>query len=323
MVGVIDGTDALRYDSWLRNAAVKNGTCRSSLDMTCRLALPSRHFLLLVPLSLALLFVGSARPANDWQPLSPGMDLKYVAVHRSGASTDARITVLRIDAHLWELQAIGTSSTGEKSNHTAREWCASQQLTAAINAGMFNTDGKTHVGLMRFREHTNNGKANSYLSVAAFDPRDASRPPFRIFDLDAPQVTTQSILADYGSAIQNLRLIKHPGTNQWTQQTRMWSEAALGEDEAGRVLFIFSRTPFSMHDLNEQLLAAGIGLVAAQHLEGGPEAQLYVHVGKLEIELLGSYETSFREDDSNATPWPIPNVLGVRPKSTYGSGSSK
>lgn len=284
-----------------------------------RNALPSSspnplHFLLLAPLSLALLFVGLARPGNDWQLLSPGMDLKYVPVHPAGASADARITVLRIDAHLWELQAIGTSSAGEKSNHTAREWCASQQLTAAINAGMFNTDGKTHVGLMRFREHTNNNKPNSYLSVAAFDPRDASHPPFRIFDLDAPQVTTQSILADYGSAIQNLRLIKHPGTNQWTQQTRMWSEAALGEDDAGRVLFIFSRTPFSMHDLNEQLLAAGIGLVAAQHLEGGPEAQLYVHVGKLEIEQLGSYETAFREDDSNATPWPIPNVLGVRPR---------
>ena len=94
----------------------------------------------------------------------------------------------------------------------------------------------------------------------------------------------------------------------------MWSEAALGEDEAGRVLFIFCRTPFSMHDLNEELLAAGIGVVAAQHLEGGPLAQLYVHAGRFKLEQCGSYETSFRENDSNATPWPIPNVLGVRPR---------
>lgn len=72
-----------------------------------------------------------------------------------------------------------------------------------------------------------------------------------------------------------------------------WSEAALGEDSAGRILFIFSRAPFSMHDLNQELLASDIGLVAAQHLEGGPEAQLYVHAGGVEMDLYGSFETSF------------------------------
>jgi Phosphodiester glycosidase len=111
-----------------------------------------------------------------------------------------------------------------------------------------------------------------------------------------------------------LRLIKRPGSNQWGKQDRMWSEAALGEDDAGRILFIFSRTPFSMQDLNEELLAAGIGVVAAQHLEGGPEAQLYVRAGSFKLEQFGSYETLFRENDSNATPWPIPNILGVRPR---------
>ncbi len=70
-----------------------------------------------------------------------------------------------------------------------------------------------------------------------------------------------------------------------------------------------------MHDLNQELLSAGIGLVAAQHLEGGPEAQLYLHVGKVEFEMFGSYETSFREDDRNSAPWPIPNILGIRPRS--------
>lgn len=67
-----------------------------------------------------------------------------------------------------------------------------------------------------------------------------------------------------------------------------------------------------MHDLNSELLSAGIGLVAAQHLEGGPEAQLYLHAGDFELELFGSYETSFRENDSNSAAWPIPNILGVR-----------
>jgi hypothetical protein len=258
-----------------------------------------------------------ADPTSGWQLLSPGMELQYLAVTRPHATAGARLTVLRIDPHLWELEIMGTSRTGETVGHTAREWCETHQLTAAINAGMFKTDGTTHVGFMRFREHVNNGKVNSYQSVAAFDARGpGALAPFHIFDLDSPGVTLESILKDYGSAIQNLRLIKRPGTNQWGQQDRMWSEAALGEDSSGRVLFLFSRTPFSMHDLNQQLLSAGIGLVAAQHLEGGPEAQLYLRVGEMQMESFGSYETSFQENDSNAKPWPIPNVLGVRPRSS-------
>ncbi|HEY6946849.1 MAG TPA: hypothetical protein VI431_17050, partial [Candidatus Acidoferrum sp.] len=61
---------------------------------------------------------------------------------------------------------------------------------------------------------------------------------------------------------------------------------------------------------------AGIGLVAAQHLEGGPEAQLYVHVGATELEMVGSYETAFTENDANSAAWPVPNILGVRPRTT-------
>jgi hypothetical protein len=170
---------------------------------------------------------------------------------------------------------------------------------------------------MRFRDHVYTRHVNKYQSIAAFDPRDGKDVPrFRIFDLDAPGVTMQSIRQDYDSALQNMRLVKRPGSNQWTQQTRKWSEAALGEDDAGRILFIFPRSPFSMHDLNQELLAAGIGLVAAQHLEGGPEAQLYVHASGFELEMFGSYETSFKENDTNSIPWPVPNVLGVRPLKT-------
>ena len=122
----------------------------------------------------------------------------------------------------------------------------------------------------------------------------------------------KTILEQYSSAVQNLRLIKRPGENRWSKQNRRWSEAALGEDASGNVLFIFSRTPFSMFEFNQELLSMGINLVAAQHLEGGPEAQLFFQVGDESEELFGSYETNFREDNSNKKAWAIPNVIGVR-----------
>lgn len=257
----------------------------------------------------------AAQGGLGWKAVEPGMELRFLEAQKEGVQSNSAIAILRIDPALWDLEVLGTSRTGESSGHTARDWCQRHNLTAAINAGMFETDQKTHLGYLRYREHVNNSHQNNYQSVAAFDPRgSAGASRFRIFDLDAPGVTFQGILKDYASLVQNLRLVKRTGQNQWGQQERRWSEAALGEDRDGRILFIFSRVAFSMHDLNQELLASDIGLVAAQHLEGGPEAQLYLQAGQTKLDMFGSYETSFREDDNNAAAWPVPNILGVRPR---------
>ncbi len=270
-------------------------------------------FTFAVILALVPASVGVAQ--SEWETLAPGMERTTFVAANPNPVGDSRITVIRIDPELWELDIVGLTMSGEESRRTAREWCEDYELVACINAGMFATDYRTHVGYLRVGDHVNNGHVNAYQSVAAFDPREGSGlPPFRIFDLDAPGVTMEAILEDYATVIQNLRLIKRPGLNRWSRQLKRWSEAALGEDEAGRVLFIFSRSPFSMFDLNRELLAAGIGLVAAQHLEGGPEAQLFLRVGDVQLEMFGSYETVFREDDVNESAWPVPIVLGVRPR---------
>jgi hypothetical protein len=261
------------------------------------------------------LLAATAAAAPDWQTLAPGMELAEFTAAKASFVGNSRITMVRIDPEFWELVSLGVNSTGERTGHTAREWCEKHKLTAAINAGMYGADRKTHLGYSRSGGHVNNGGVNSYQSVAAFDPRSGTNlPRFRIFDLDAPGVTMRGILKDYAGAVQNMRLLKRPGTNVWTRQRKEWSEVALGEDDRGRILFIFCRSPYSMYELNRELLALGIGLVAAQHLEGGPAAELYLHAGDVERELVGSYETFFWENDDNDEQWPIPNVLGVRPR---------
>jgi len=249
-----------------------------------------------------------------WQALAPGMDLGKFQASQPGISGDSQITILRIDPELWSLELIGLGPHGEPDGQTARQWSKTHKLTAAINAGMYAKDYRTHVGYLRFRDQVYNDNVNAYQSVAAFDPRRDGLPRFRIFDLDNPGVSMKSILRDYASAIQNLRLIKRPGENRWRQQEKMWSEAALGEDESGRILFIFCRTPYTMHVLNNELLDLGIGLVAAQHLEGGPQAQLYIYNVQVELETFGSHGTSFHNQAGISVAWPIPNVLGVRPR---------
>jgi len=263
---------------------------------------------------VSLLLTSPGMAYGAWQTLASGMDLGTFTASQPGKSGDSRITVLRIDPDLWSLELVGLGLNGESSRQTARKWSKSQHLTAAINAGMYATDYRTHIGYLRFREHLNNDNVNAYQSVAAFDPRRDGLPRFRIFDLDSPDVSMKTILRDYASVVQNLRLIKRPGQNRWRQQEKRWSEAALGEDESGRILFIFCRSPYSMHDLNNELLGLGIGLVAAQHLEGGPQAQLYIHTGEVKLEFNGSHGTSFSDNDDISVAWPIPNVLGVRPR---------
>lgn len=265
-------------------------------------------------LSICLVFTLSGTTLASWKSLVPGIELGIFPTSFSSAVADSRIVVLRIDPKSWELVFLSVKDKSELPGLTAREWSTKHRLVAAINSGMYAKDYMTHVGHARFRDNIFSAKKNLYQSVVAFDPRRGGLPRFRIFDLDLPGVSLESIARDYGSAIQNLRLIKRPKINRWPQQEKRWSEAALGEDASGRILFIFCRSPFSMHDLNRELLNIGIGLVCAQHLEGGPPAQLFLDAGATQLELLGSYETSIRENDGNAKPWPLPSVLGIRPR---------
>jgi len=246
---------------------------------------------------------------SGWDSLDVGLELGRFKVKAEAPIGDSTIVVLRIDPAIWELRLLSVSETGEPSGCTARQWCQKHNLVAAINAGMFMTDYRTHVGYMKSGDHINCASVNSYESVAAFARLRPDIPEYRLFDLD--EIHLDSVNALYGGVVQNLRLIKRPRENRWSQQDRRWSEAAMGEDRDGNILFTFCRSPYSMYDFNHLLLSLPIDLVSAQHLEGGPEAQLYFNVGDREVELSGSYETGFMEGPGNLVAWPIPNVLGL------------
>jgi len=263
---------------------------------------------------LFIVLLACYSPVYPWQSLAPGLELGVFEATLPHSIGDGEITILRIDSTLWELEFAGVSQTPDQLDqlHTAKEWCEIRGYAAAINAGMFQTDYVSNVGYLKAGDHLNNPSVNKYMSVAAFDPQKEGLPYFHLFDLDLPGISFEQIVEDYGTVIQNLRLIKRPGENRWKQQQKRWSEVALGEDTEGNILFIYCRSPYSMHDLSEQLLALDINLQCAQHLEGGPEAQLYIKVDDFERQLVGSYETGFHPRDDNYVAWKVPNVIGIR-----------
>ena len=93
-------------------------------------------------------------------------------------------------------------------------------------------------------------------------------------------------------------MISCKGANVWTQQPKRWSTAAIATDREGRVLLIHVRSPYTVHDLIDNLRKLPLSIDRAMYVEGGPEAQLYVKSGGEEHEFFGSYETGFTESDA-------------------------
>jgi len=265
-------------------------------------------------LVLYLNFAFTLFPSQEstWQKLDRGLFLgRFIPTQKSFVGY-SEILIIRIDPEIYSLRLLSASELNH-SNLTVKQWCERYDLIGAINAGMFQTDYRSNVGYMKNFEHLNNPWVNpSYHSVAAFNPVNKNNSKFRIYDTDETNI--QDVISRYHTVIQNLRLIKSPARNRWSQQNKKWSEAALGQDRDGNVLFIFSRSPYSMHDLNNILIQLPINIVNAQHLEGGPEASLYFKFNELEIEVMGSYETGFNENDFNDTFWNLPNVIGIEKK---------
>lgn len=254
-----------------------------------------------------------AKAENQWRELAPGFHVGDFKVEvKDIPSTQASVTILRIDPEKWNLKLLALSNSNENGCMSVHKWCEKYKMVAGINAGMYATDYSTHIGYMRNGSHINSSKINSYQSVAAFSPKIKGIPRFRIFDTEKTEISR--INKQYDCVIQNLRLIKRSGVNRWGQQDKKWSEAALGEDKSGRILFIFCRYPFSMHDFNDMLLNLPVDIVCAQHLEGGPEAQMYLKLGSTELDLTGSFETGFNPDDENIFAFPVPNVIVISKK---------
>lgn len=244
-----------------------------------------------------------------WTKIDNGLFYAELMSNKESLVGDSKITVIRINPKLYSLKLLTASELNEKGM-TAQNWVEKYDLICAINAGMFQTDYKSNVGYMKNYNHINNVKKNiKYLSIAAFNPVDKNSFPFKIFDSD--ETNLNQIIKSYNTVIQNLRLIKRSGDNRWKKQNKKWSEVALGQDKEGNILFIFSRSPFSMYEFNENLLSFPIDIVCAQHLEGGPEASLYLNHRDIEIIRMGSYEIGFNENDNNKEYWPIPNVIGL------------
>ncbi len=248
---------------------------------------------------------------SPWQRLEPRLELGVFAGPPATVG-DGQIWILRVDPARFELRLLGAWQTDDGKLRTAREWCSRSGAVAAINASMFKTDYRTSVSYMKTRSSINNPRFTKDKGVLAFDPLSGTVPPVQIIDRACQNL--QAVAPRYGTLIQSIRMISCERTNTWAPSSRRWSTAGIGLDGKGRILFIHARSPWSVHDLVDGLLALPIDLRRAIYAEGGPEAQLYFKAGGREQERVGSFETGFHEDDLNTWAWGVPNVVAIVPR---------
>ena len=253
--------------------------------------------------------LAAADAQDPWRELEPGLDFAAFAAPRPAERGDSRIRVLRIDPERFDLRLLNASAEAGDRLRTARDWAREHGLVAAINASMFQTDYRSSVSLMINRAHVNNPRVSKDKAVLAFDRKELEAPRVQIIDRDCQDF--EALRGRYRVLVQSIRMVSCDGENVWADQPDQWSTAAIGIDDSGRVLFIHSRSPYTVHDLIDMLLALPISLKNAMYVEGGREAQLYVRTAGEELEFYGSVATPFFEADTNRLAWPIPNAIGV------------
>jgi len=250
----------------------------------------------------------AAAPRLSWQTLQRGVELTSFTAGRLASGAPGRLYIVRVDPAAANV-TVGLASEGHGGPRTAADWSRTSGFSVVINAGMFQTDHRSNVGYLRHGQHLNNARWNDYQSVVAIGAPGGT--PGNALWLDLGDPATRSQTTSYETVIQNLRLMTTTRRNVWSQSARQWSEAALAIDKRGRLLFLFSRAPYSMRNFTDFLLQLPLDAAGAMHLEGGPEASLSIHADGVDLDLAGSYETGFWPDDSNVRQWPIPNVIGV------------
>lgn len=246
---------------------------------------------------------------KPWIQLEPGLEFGAFISPEKSPVGDNLIRILKIDPTHFQFRLLNASASSEGKRLSAKQWAQQNGMVAAINASMYQADKRTSVSLMKTFGHVNNSWYSKDRALLVFDPKTESLPQAQILDRDCQKVSQLRTL--YHTLVQSIRMISCDGKNVWEQQDKKWSTAAIGMNQTGDILFIHVRSPFSTHDLIDNLLKLPIQLKRAMYVEGGSEAQMYIHSGNNELEFVGSYSTGTSETDANSLAWPIPNVVGI------------
>ncbi|MEI8202693.1 MAG: phosphodiester glycosidase family protein [Bacteroidota bacterium] len=228
---------------------------------------------------------------------------------------DSKVQILRIDPKYFDFE-LYNSTAMDHVNRMAREWADTFCLQAVINAGMYNLkDFKTNRGFMKNFRHYNNPKRDkNWGAMLGFNAKDSAQPTIEIYDVTCS--TWEDVEPRYNTVIQSMRIFNCDGVGQpWSKRASLKSSiCVLALDSKYRVMFIFTRSLYSMNQFIEIMKLMPFDIQKAVYMEGGPEASMYICSGEFERDLFGNYVTYGYQMKNNEEIWKLPNVIGIRAK---------
>lgn len=246
--------------------------------------------------------------AFAWQELESGLAFGEFHAPNPSAYGDSVFTVLKIDPKYFSFHLLMASQFGKAQ--TLEDWAKKHDLLASINASMYLPDHTRSTGFMRCGAHVNNSRINA--RFGAFFVAGPKHP-----DLPLAQIMErkfhdwQNLLKEYSCVVQNYRMISQNGKNLWKQNSHSFSMSCVAMDKQGNILFIHCRSPFSVHDFSENLLALPLNIKNAMYTEGGRESGLYIRSRLMTKYWSGRYSSMFFKSAASEL-LPLPNVLGIR-----------
>lgn len=255
---------------------------------------------------------GHAPPSSAAAAPPPGITIDRVraTVAPSGGARRHPITIARFD--LAHYQPVLLTARDDGGSRTLERWVREEHLVAAINAAMYEPDGRAS-GLCVRRGVEESPDDPRFGGIYALDPVAAGSAAFAMFGRECPGFDLAGARASWGTLVASYRLLDCDGHPiAWVDPDR-YSAAAVGVDREGRLVMVHSRTPYRMRELAEMLASPELGLTQMIFVEGGPEATLIVEAGSTRVR-----EVGLRRDlpggiePERDVLYSLPNVLGVR-----------
>ena len=227
-----------------------------------------------------------------------------------GAARRHPITIVRFD--LTRFRPVLLTARDEGGSRPLDRWVRERGLVAAINAAMYEPDGRAS-GLCVRRGVEESPDDPLFGGFYVLDPIAPASPSITLMGRDCAGFDLPTLRAAWGSIVATYRLLDCEGHPiAWVDPDR-YSAAAIGMDRTGRLVMVHSRTPYRMSELAQMLASAPLDFTQLFFVEGGPEATLIVESGELHVREVGlRRDLPDGVEPDHDSLYSLPNVLGVR-----------
>jgi len=269
-------------------------------------------------LSSFLIISLSSNAQIQWKSLEPGLWFANPPLPTKSSHGDSKVSILKIDPSKFNFRLV-LATENDLKKKPLDGWCKEKNLLAGINAGMFHGQtqhpgwkGLVNGGYTRNFTHIQYPEFTEDQDFIVFNPKNSKLPPIQILDKTCQDA--RGIMDQYHSVVQGIRIIDCHQKVIWERNERKFSMCILCTDTEGNCLFVHCRSPYQVHDFMSQLLQLVPTINRAIYLEGGLLSSFYIHTKAKKISLMGSYQTRYRENDTNQKFGNIPNVIGIQRK---------